>query len=155
AVSHEIGAHCAARGLTIRSGLACYPSDGRSAETLIAAACQAVRGAAAARGAGERGRPVVENGAMQRLYQLAERVAAGTISVLLLGETGVGKEVLAAAIHRASPRAGKPFLRLNCGALTESLLESELFGHEKGAFTGAARQKPGLLETADGGTVLL
>jgi transcriptional regulator with GAF, ATPase, and Fis domain len=101
-------------------------------------------------------RPVViEDGAMQRLHRLVERVAAGIISVLLLGETGVGKEVFAEAIHSRSPRSGKPFLKLNCAALTESLLESELFGHERGAFTGAVSQKPGLLETADGGTVFL
>jgi DNA-binding NtrC family response regulator len=73
----------------------------------------------------------------------------------LLGETGVGKEVLAEVVHRRSPRHGAPFLRLNCAALSETLLESELFGHEKGAFTGAAQAKPGLLETADGGTVFL
>ena len=98
---------------------------------------------------------VVHDPAMTRLYDLAARVAEGPISVLLLGETGVGKEVLAEAIHRRSPRAAGPFLRLNCAALSESLLESELFGHEKGAFTGAVRAKPGLLETADKGTVFL
>jgi transcriptional regulator with GAF, ATPase, and Fis domain len=77
------------------------------------------------------------------------------LSVLLLGETGVGKEVLAEEVHRRSPRRKKPFLRLNCAAVTETLLESELFGHEKGAFTGAVTTKPGLLETANGGTVFL
>jgi DNA-binding NtrC family response regulator len=93
--------------------------------------------------------------AMRDLHKLAERIASGKISVLILGETGVGKEVLARTIHDRSPRADKPFLPLNCSALSESLLESELFGHEKGAFTGADRDKPGLLETADGGTVFL
>jgi len=86
---------------------------------------------------------------------LIERVATGTISVLLMGETGVGKEIVAEAVHRYSPRAEKPLLRLNCAALSETLLESELFGHEKGAFTGAGQAKPGLLESADGGTVFL
>jgi two-component system, NtrC family, response regulator AtoC len=98
---------------------------------------------------------VVEDGAMRSVYELAERVAKGPINILLLGETGVGKEVLAESIHRASPRARHPLLRLSCVALSESLLESELFGHERGAFTGAVRAKPGLLETAEGGTVFL
>ncbi|HUS63333.1 MAG TPA: sigma 54-interacting transcriptional regulator [Kofleriaceae bacterium] len=92
---------------------------------------------------------------MDRVQRLIRRVARGTISVLIQGETGVGKEVAAERVHQLSPRAGKPFLRLNCGGFTESLLESELFGHEKGAFTGAVAQKLGLLENADGGTVFL
>jgi transcriptional regulator with PAS, ATPase and Fis domain len=92
---------------------------------------------------------------MLDLHRLAECVAAGTISILVLGETGTGKEVLAETIHRMSPRRDAPFLRLNCAALSETLLESELFGHERGAFTGATQTKPGLLETADGGTVFL
>jgi two-component system, NtrC family, response regulator AtoC len=83
------------------------------------------------------------------------RIAAGTISVLILGETGVGKEVLAEQIHRASRRADHPLIRLNCAALSETLLESELFGHERGAFTGATSAKPGLIEAAEGGTVFL
>lgn len=88
---------------------------------------------------GEPGEPIVCDEAMQRLYALAERVAGAPLSVLLLGETGSGKEVLAEHIHRRSPRAAGPLLRLNYAALSESLLESELFGHEKGAFTSAAR----------------
>jgi two-component system, NtrC family, response regulator AtoC len=98
---------------------------------------------------------VVRDEAMRKLHELATRVAEGNISVLVLGETGAGKEVLAETIHRRSPRASKPFLRLNCAALSATLLESELFGHERGAFTGAVQAKPGLLETADGGTVFL
>jgi len=92
---------------------------------------------------------------MARIHLLVDRLAASMIHVLLLGETGVGKGVLAEAIHRRSPRAKEPFLPLNCGALPESLLESELFGHERGAFTGAVADKPGLLEAADKGTVFL
>jgi len=94
-------------------------------------------------------------GAMHELERVVARVAAGTISVLLLGETGVGKEVMAEKIHALSPRAKRPLVRLHCGALPEQLLESELFGHAKGAFTGAVQDKPGLLETAHKGTVLL
>jgi two-component system response regulator AtoC len=93
--------------------------------------------------------------AMRELHALVRRVAPGTISVLITGETGVGKEVLAQAVHCASRRASRPFLQLNCAALTETLLESELFGHERGSFTGATAAKQGLLETADGGTVFL
>jgi transcriptional regulator with PAS, ATPase and Fis domain len=93
--------------------------------------------------------------AMEGVYALARRAATGTIGVVILGETGVGKEVLARAIHEGSPRFEAPFVSLNCAALSESLLESELFGHEKGAFTGAAQAKEGLLETAPGGTVFL
>lgn len=92
---------------------------------------------------------------MRRLYALAARAAAGTIGVVILGETGVGKEVLARAIHETSARAAKPLVSVNCAALSASLLESELFGYERGAFTGAAQTKPGLLETAPGGTIFL
>ncbi|MFO0611459.1 MAG: sigma-54 dependent transcriptional regulator [Polyangiaceae bacterium] len=92
---------------------------------------------------------------MQRLYEDARKAAAAPISVLILGETGVGKEILAHAIHRISKRRDKPFLALNCAALTETLLESELFGNERGAFTGAITARPGLFEAAEGGTVFL
>jgi two-component system response regulator AtoC len=98
---------------------------------------------------------VVQDDRMLNLHDLIERAALSDITVLLLGETGVGKEVFARRIHTLSPRAGKSFLGLNCAALAGSLLESELFGHERGAFTGAGQAKPGLLETAEGGTVLL
>ena len=76
---------------------------------------------------------------------MAARAAPSTISVLVMGETGVGKDVMARIIHRRSMRSEKPFLALNCAGLTESLIESELFGHEKGSFTGANQQKLGLL----------
>jgi two-component system, NtrC family, response regulator AtoC len=92
---------------------------------------------------------------MARLDQLVEAVAKSRISVLLLGETGVGKEVMAERIHAFSPRANHALVRLNCAALPEALLESELFGYERGAFTGAAQHKEGYLVSADGGTVLL
>jgi two-component system, NtrC family, response regulator AtoC len=92
---------------------------------------------------------------MQEIHGLLARVAPSDIPVLILGETGVGKEVLAERVHNASTRRGRPLLRLNCAALSEQLVEAELFGHEKGAFTGASSAKVGLLESATGGTVLL
>jgi DNA-binding NtrC family response regulator len=92
---------------------------------------------------------------MRQLYEAAARAAQGTITVLLLGETGVGKEVLAREIHRRSPRAEGPFVVIDCAGLAESVLEGELFGHEKGAFTGAIEARPGLFEVADGGTAFL
>ena len=95
------------------------------------------------------------SGKMQPIRDLVAKVAATNTTVLLRGESGVGKEVVARAIHKASPRAGKQFLKVNCAALPGELLESELFGHEKGAFTGAYRQKPGKFEAADQGTLLL
>src|SRR5207244_5908084 len=95
------------------------------------------------------------SGKMQPIRDLVGKVAATNTTVLLRGESGVGKEVVARAIHKASPRAQKQFLKVNCAALPGELLESELFGHEKGAFTGAYRQKPGKFEAADGGTLLL
>jgi len=96
-----------------------------------------------------------EGGFERRIGPSIARIAAGEINVLILGETGVGKEVLSRSIHERSPRAKKPLVCLNCAALSESLLESELFGHEKGAFTGATQTKAGLLESAEGGTVFL
>jgi two-component system response regulator AtoC len=92
---------------------------------------------------------------MQPIRDLVSKVASTNTTVLLRGESGVGKEVVARAIHKASPRAGKQFLKVNCAALPGELLESELFGHEKGAFTGAYRQKPGKFEAAHQGTLLL
>ena len=98
---------------------------------------------------------VGESSAMQRVYQFISKIAPTDATVLINGESGTGKELAARAIHRNSKRAQKPFMAVNCAALTESLLESELFGHERGAFTGASAQKKGRLEIASGGTVFL
>ena len=92
---------------------------------------------------------------MQEVYRITRRVAGSNASVLILGETGVGKELIADAIHQLSHRSGGPFIRVNCGALSESLLESELFGHVRGAFTGAVTNRTGRFEAAHGGTVFL
>ena len=93
--------------------------------------------------------------AMREVFKAIGRVSATDAAVLIVGESGTGKELVASALHRHSPRASGPFLRVNCGALPEGLIESELFGHEKGAFTGADRMRPGRFERAQGGTIFL
>ncbi len=98
---------------------------------------------------------VGESPAMKKLMHEAERAAQASVSVLITGETGTGKEVLAQAIRQMSPRAGKSFIPINCSALPDTMIESELFGHEAGAFTGATKKKPGLIEVADGGILFL
>jgi len=103
----------------------------------------------------KRGRMVVREPAMHELLRAARRVASADVGVLVLGETGSGKDVVASLVHELSPRAEGPFVGINCASLPEALLESELFGHERGAFTGAVATKPGLLEVADRGTVFL
>jgi len=98
---------------------------------------------------------VGQSAAIGKLVQMIARVAPQDTSVLVLGESGTGKELVARALHEQSPRASLPFVAINCAAITETLLESEMFGHEKGAFTGAVAQKKGKLEVAEGGTVFL
>jgi len=135
-----------------RTGIACHPRDGQTPEALVARSSERLRGLEApppVEGV------VIEDPRMRRVYGLATSAAKGAISVIILGETGVGKDVMAQEIHRLSPRAKAPFVAVNCAAISEGLLESELFGHEKGAFTGATETKAGLLETAPGGTVFL
>jgi transcriptional regulator with GAF, ATPase, and Fis domain len=157
-----------ARGVasaSVAAGIATAPVDGIDGDALLVAA----RTAAGAAGAGEivaaRGlaatvaigthKIIVADPAMQRLYELARRIARSNIPVLVHGETGVGKELAAAAVHAFSARANAPHVSMNCAAITETLAESELFGHAKGAFSGALAAKPGLLEAASGGTVFL
>jgi len=138
--------------LTARIGVAWYPRDGRTADALLGRANALLKPSPTKV---TMPGPHVPSPTMQRIYDVATRAAGANINILLLGETGVGKEVMAQMIHRLSPRAGKPIVSLNCAGLTDSLIETELFGHEKGAFTGATQSRPGLLETADGGTVFL
>ena len=101
------------------------------------------------------GRLVGANDKIAAQLKVAKQAAPSDVTVLLLGETGTGKEVVARAIHRWSPRSAKPFVAVNCVALPENLLENELFGHEKGSFTGAVKREPGKIEVAEGGTVFL
>jgi two-component system NtrC family response regulator len=98
---------------------------------------------------------ITASDSMRGACRIVEKVAPTAASVLLLGESGVGKEVLARAVHALSPRATRPFVAINCAAIPETLLESELFGFERGAFTGAHKQTPGKIEAANGGTLLL
>ena len=107
------------------------------------------------REAGKLGSLVGSSSAMQDVMRQVEMAAPSTASVLITGETGSGKEMVARSIHMLSPRANRPFVAINCSAIPESLMESEIFGHEKGAFTGAAERRMGCFELADGGTLLL
>jgi transcriptional regulator with PAS, ATPase and Fis domain len=132
-----------------RETLAVVPGD----RILLGAVLLVVRQAEPETGGGNA--PIVMDPRMVELFAEAERVAAAPINVLLLGETGVGKEVLAEFIHARSARAAAPLVAINCAALSESLLEAELFGSERGAFTGASQARPGLFETADRGTLFL
>jgi DNA-binding NtrC family response regulator len=137
-------------GASVSIGFASYPRDARTPEALFVAAATRTGMTLPPPSA-----PAMSVDAMERLSEIVTRIAPINISVLIIGETGVGKEVTAKAIHRRSPRSSKPMLCINCAAFTENLLESELFGYERGAFTGAVAAKPGLLETADGGSVFL
>jgi DNA-binding NtrC family response regulator len=148
-----------------RAGLSSYPTDGCDPDTLLQAARAAAGDArpgqvlsaedtAATLQVGER-QIIVADPAMARLYALIRRLAQSDLPVLVLGETGAGKENAAYAVHAWSARAKKSFVTLNCAAIQENLVESELFGHEKGAFSGAVATKVGLLESAGGGTVFL
>jgi len=138
------------RGMNVEIGHALYPRDGRSSDALLARAAKG--------GTPEIDLPhqiIVRDPQMIALHQLIDRVAPSDVTVLLLGETGVGKEVIAETLHQKSRRAAGPLVRINCAALPEGLLEGELFGHERGAFTGADKAKAGHFESAQGGTIFL
>jgi DNA-binding NtrC family response regulator len=146
----------AAAALPSRVATAFFPADARTPDALIEKVNDGLLGIDLEAD----GEPVVRSVAMRKLYKLAGRAAVGEgsdglIGVLILGECGVGKDVLARWIHARSPRAGKPFVAVNCGAFIDTLLNSELFGHERGAFTDAKTAKVGILEAAAGGTVFL
>jgi DNA-binding NtrC family response regulator len=132
------------RGCNARIAYARYPYDGTTAEALIARVWEQIEAPLP--------RAVTE---MDAVRALIAQVAASDVSVLIYGETGVGKELCAEMLHRQSKRANKPFVKLNCSTISESLIESELFGHERGAFTGATQATVGLLEAGEGGTVFL
>jgi two-component system, NtrC family, response regulator AtoC len=151
-IVQEISDQIAAANGRATFGIACFPDDGFTAQALIGAASRRNAGASPS---GEDDFRIIEDPAMLDLRRVIERVAQGTISVLLTGETGVGKEVIAELVHRSSPRRDARFVRFNCAALSEALVESELFGHERGAFTGAEKAKQGLFESAQGGTLFL
>ena len=149
----------------IKSGAENYltkPLDMDAVSALVARALEKVRlSAEASRLREQVARRLSFNGilgdhpSMQRVMKMVGQVASSRTTVLLYGETGTGKELIASAIHHNSPRRDKPFIRLNCAALAESLLESELFGHEKGSFTGAHSRRAGKFEQADQGTLFL
>jgi DNA-binding NtrC family response regulator len=153
-------------GVAVHVGLAVCPRDGSQPAALVSRARSALRSARVGGGSDgvssapeeaalELGDVVCVDPLMKRVFDLTRKVADAPITVLITGETGVGKEIVASAVHRQGARANKPFVTLNCSALPETLLESELFGHERGAFTGADRRKLGYFEAASGGTLFL
>ena len=132
-----------------RAGAVAYLPKPAAADDLLAAVARAGRAAPPSVGV------VGDDPQMRRIFDLVDAVADGRTTVLITGESGTGKSVLARSVHARSPRRDKPFVEVSCGALPESLLESELFGHVKGAFTGATGDKPGRFLAADGGTLFL
>ncbi len=139
---------------SLRWGAACFPEDGTTADELVAAARRAMLGGAKPT-APQLGPALVMGERMRPVWDMVERVAASNLPVLVLGETGSGKEVVARALHERSARRDGPRKSVNCAAIPPTLVESVLFGHEKGAFTGADRSTKGLFEQAHGGTLLL
>ena len=169
--ARQLGLNLLGVAPTLRCGVSVFPDHGASGDELLETARTALR---AARGGSpltvaedkavgrwtpvqdptDRG-PVVASAEMRRVYGTLERLATSVVPVLIHGETGTGKEVVARAIHQGGTRAAQPMIAVNCAALPSQLIESTLFGHEKGAFTGADRRTEGVFEAADGGTVFL
>jgi DNA-binding NtrC family response regulator/pSer/pThr/pTyr-binding forkhead associated (FHA) protein len=139
-------------GVQAAARAAAVPDDGNTPDQLIAATLGEVGRATPA--ASDAAIVVAADVVTRELFAVARRVARSEVTVLLTGETGSGKEVIAAEIHRASARADGPYVRINCASIPETLLESELFGHERGAFTGADKRRIGFIERAHGGTLL-
>ncbi|HUH40219.1 MAG TPA: sigma 54-interacting transcriptional regulator, partial [Castellaniella sp.] len=127
------------------------PLEGRQVATLL----DEFSGGGVADGGAHCGRILGESAVMQEVYTQLRRAAPTDVSVLLIGESGTGKELAAEAIHQLSQRSKEKFVAVNCGAISPNLIESELFGHERGSFTGADRQHKGYFEQADGGTLFL
>ena len=146
----ELGREVA--GVNAAARAAAVPDDGTAPDTLIGATLGEVGRATPA--AANASVVVAESAVMRALFEMARRAARSDVTVLLTGETGSGKEVIAAEIHRASARADGPYVRINCASIPETLIESELFGHEKGSFTGADKRRIGFIERAHGGTLL-
>ncbi|WP_323752077.1 sigma-54 dependent transcriptional regulator [Marinobacter sp.] len=142
-ISHAVSA--------MQSGAIDYLVKPFEPQVLVEAVSKVVGGARQASG----DQPIAEDPISKRMFQLATKVAASDSTVMISGESGTGKEVLARFIHEQSPRADKPFVAINCAAIPENMLEAMLFGHEKGAFTGAVATSPGKFEQANGGTILL
>lgn len=138
-----------------RQGVFSFLTKPVDRDALYKAIDEAMRHSAPASNDAWREAIVTRSPLMQRLLEQAHMVAQSDVSVLINGQSGTGKEVLAKAIHAASPRAARPFIAINCGALPEQLLESELFGHARGAFTGAVSAREGLFQAAEGGTLFL
>jgi DNA-binding NtrC family response regulator len=164
-LARDVVAAAGRAGTSVSVGIAPFPAAGTTPHALIDAARHAaeqarpgevvIAGAAGHAAPGAEDAPVVASAAMEGLVAAARRVAAHAVPVLLTGETGTGKEVLARRIHAFSGRAAEPFRAVNCGSIPQTLLESTLFGHEKGAFTGADRRRLGIFEVAHRGTLFL
>jgi DNA-binding NtrC family response regulator len=164
AVATDLARSMVARvGVPVSAALVSYPEDATDIEALIERVVHGAREAKAGNVARpprpepsqDQAAPLVASDAMRRVYALVDRVARATLPVLVLGETGVGKELVSRALHERSVRKSGPFVAINCASIPASLLESVLFGHEKGAFTGANERRLGVFEQAHGGSVFL